>query len=89
MFEIAEYTVLANQINHVLRGKTVRTGNLGNSPYKFVWHNCKTKNSQPRSPARWSGNLLFGDGGSSSRLNPASSYFLANVAGKCSTTNQG
>jgi formamidopyrimidine-DNA glycosylase len=41
MFEIAEYTVLASQINQVLRGKTVRTGNLGNSPHKFVWHNCE------------------------------------------------
>ena len=41
MFEIAEYTVLAEQINQVLRGKTIRTGNLGNSPHKFVWHNCE------------------------------------------------
>ena len=39
MFELPEVTVLARQMNETLRGKTVRTGNLGNSPHKFVWHN--------------------------------------------------
>ena len=39
MFEIAEYTVLAEQINTTLTGKTIREGSLGNSPHKFVWYN--------------------------------------------------
>jgi formamidopyrimidine-DNA glycosylase len=39
MFEIAEYTVLARQINATLVGKTIREGSLGNSPHKFVWYN--------------------------------------------------
>jgi formamidopyrimidine-DNA glycosylase len=43
MFEISEYSVLADQINQVLQGKTVQTGNLGNSPHKFVWHNCENE----------------------------------------------
>ena len=43
MFEIAEYTILSNQINKVLKGKIVHTGNLGNSPHKFVWHNCENE----------------------------------------------
>jgi formamidopyrimidine-DNA glycosylase len=43
MFEIAEYTILSNQINQVLKGKIVHTGNLGNSPHKFVWHNCENE----------------------------------------------
>ena len=42
MFEIAEYSVLSNQINQVLQGKTIHTGNLGNSPHKFVWQNCNS-----------------------------------------------
>lgn len=39
MFELPEYTVLAKQINKTLVGKTVKKGNLGNSPHKFVWYN--------------------------------------------------
>jgi formamidopyrimidine-DNA glycosylase len=39
MFEIPEYTHLAAQINDTLSGKTVREGDLGNSPHKFVWYN--------------------------------------------------
>jgi formamidopyrimidine-DNA glycosylase len=39
MFEISEYTVLARQINTTLTGKTIRAGELGNSPHKFVWYN--------------------------------------------------
>lgn len=39
MFEISEYTVLARQINATLTGKTIRVGELGNSPHKFVWYN--------------------------------------------------
>jgi formamidopyrimidine-DNA glycosylase len=39
MFELPEYTTLARQINETMTGKSVQTGNLGNSPHKFVWHN--------------------------------------------------
>jgi formamidopyrimidine-DNA glycosylase len=41
MFELPEYTILARQINKKLVGKTVKVGNLGNSPHKFVWYNRK------------------------------------------------
>lgn len=41
MFELPEYTVLAKQINKMLVGKTIKKGNLGNSPHKFVWYNRK------------------------------------------------
>jgi formamidopyrimidine-DNA glycosylase len=41
MFELPEYTVLARQINKTLVGKTVKKGNLGNSPHKFVSYNRK------------------------------------------------
>ncbi|MFT3892473.1 MAG: DNA-formamidopyrimidine glycosylase family protein [Anaerolineales bacterium] len=41
MFELPEYTVLAKQINKTLMGKTIKKGNLGNSPHKFVWYNRK------------------------------------------------
>jgi formamidopyrimidine-DNA glycosylase len=41
MFELPEYTVLAKQINKTLVGKTVKRGNLGNSPHRFVWYNRK------------------------------------------------
>ena len=40
MFELPEYTILARQINKTLVGKTIKKGNLGNSPHKFVWYNC-------------------------------------------------
>jgi formamidopyrimidine-DNA glycosylase len=39
LFELPELVVLSHQINATLTGKTVRTGNWGNSPHKFVWHN--------------------------------------------------
>ena len=41
MFELPEYTILAKQINTTLTGKTIKQGNLGNSPHKFVWYNRK------------------------------------------------
>lgn len=41
MFELPEYITLARQMNDVLAGKTVRSGQLGNSPHKFVWYNRK------------------------------------------------
>lgn len=41
MFELPEYTVLARQIKKTLVGKTIKRGNLGNSPHKFVWYNRK------------------------------------------------
>jgi formamidopyrimidine-DNA glycosylase len=39
MFELPEYVTLAKQINETLKGKTIRRGQLGNSPHKFVWYN--------------------------------------------------
>lgn len=39
MFELPEYINLAKQINSALTGKTIQSGNLGNSPHKFVWYN--------------------------------------------------
>ncbi len=39
MFEIPEYVTLARQMNDTLLGKTIRSGQLGNSPHKFVWYN--------------------------------------------------
>jgi formamidopyrimidine-DNA glycosylase len=39
MFELPEYTVLAEQINHTLQDKIINSGSLGNSPHKFVWYN--------------------------------------------------
>lgn len=39
MFELPEYTVLSQQINQFLLHKLVSSGNLGNTPHKFVWHN--------------------------------------------------
>ena len=41
MFELPEYIILAKQINKTLIGKTIKKGNLGNSPHKFVWYNRK------------------------------------------------
>jgi len=39
MFELPEFTTLARQMNDALRGKTIRSGELGNRPHKFVWYN--------------------------------------------------
>jgi formamidopyrimidine-DNA glycosylase len=39
MFELPEYVILAKQMSDVLQGKTIRSGQLGNSPHKFVWYN--------------------------------------------------
>lgn len=39
MFELPEYITLSQQINETVAGKTIRNGNLGNSPHKFVWYN--------------------------------------------------
>lgn len=39
MFELPEYTILTTQINETLSGKIIQSGNLGNSPHKFVWYN--------------------------------------------------
>lgn len=39
MFELPEYINLAKQINAALTGKTIQSGDLGNSPHKFVWYN--------------------------------------------------
>jgi formamidopyrimidine-DNA glycosylase len=39
MFELPEFATLARQMNETLTGKTIRSGQLGNSPHKFVWYN--------------------------------------------------
>ncbi len=39
MFELPEFVTLAAQMNEALQGKTIRRGQLGNSPHKFVWYN--------------------------------------------------
>ena len=39
MFELPEFITLAGQMNDVLKGKTIRRGQLGNSPQKFLWYN--------------------------------------------------
>jgi len=39
MFELPEVVNLAKQMNDTLKGKTIRRGQLGNSPHKFVWYN--------------------------------------------------
>ena len=39
MFELPELVILARQMNETLKGKTIRRGQLGNSPHKFVWYN--------------------------------------------------
>ena len=39
MFELPECVVLANQMNETIKGKTIQSGSLGNSPHKFVWYN--------------------------------------------------
>lgn len=39
MFELPEFATLAKQINSTLKGKTIRSGHLGNTPHKFVWYN--------------------------------------------------
>jgi formamidopyrimidine-DNA glycosylase len=39
MFELPEFVTLAKQINGTLKGKTIQSGQLGNSPHKFVWYN--------------------------------------------------
>jgi formamidopyrimidine-DNA glycosylase len=39
MFELPEFVTLTRQMNDALKGKTIRRGQLGNSPHKFVWYN--------------------------------------------------
>ena len=39
MFELPEFVHFAKQINVTLPGRTIQTGQLGNSPHKFVWYN--------------------------------------------------
>lgn len=40
MFELPEFVTLAHQLNETVAGRTIERGSLGNSPHKFVWHNC-------------------------------------------------
>jgi formamidopyrimidine-DNA glycosylase len=39
MFELPEYVTLAGQMNDTLQGKIIQSGQLGNSPGKFLWYN--------------------------------------------------
>jgi formamidopyrimidine-DNA glycosylase len=39
MFELPEFATLAKQMNNTLKGKTIKSGHLGNTPHKFVWYN--------------------------------------------------
>ncbi|MFN2217388.1 MAG: DNA-formamidopyrimidine glycosylase family protein [Anaerolineae bacterium] len=39
MFELPEFVTLSRQFNDTLKGKTILSGLLGNSPHKFVWYN--------------------------------------------------
>ncbi len=39
MFELPEFVILSRQVNETLCGRTIRRGQLGNSPHKFVWYN--------------------------------------------------
>ncbi len=39
MFELPECITLAGQMNATIKGKRILSGNLGNSPHKFVWYN--------------------------------------------------
>jgi formamidopyrimidine-DNA glycosylase len=39
VFEYPEFATLARQMNDTLQGKRIRSGQLGNSPHKFVWYN--------------------------------------------------
>ncbi|MGB3716648.1 MAG: DNA-formamidopyrimidine glycosylase family protein [Candidatus Promineifilaceae bacterium] len=39
MFELPECITLAGQMNETIKGKRIISGNLGNSPHKFVWYN--------------------------------------------------
>ncbi len=41
MFELPEFMTLSAQFNKALQGKVVATGDLGNSPHKFVRYNRK------------------------------------------------
>ncbi|MBL8028298.1 MAG: hypothetical protein JNL74_17880 [Fibrobacteres bacterium] len=39
MFELPEYTILANQMTKTMKSKVIKNASLGNSPHKFVWYN--------------------------------------------------
>jgi formamidopyrimidine-DNA glycosylase len=39
VFDLPQFVTLAGQMNDTLQGKTIRRGQLGNSPHKFLWYN--------------------------------------------------
>ena len=43
MFELPEFITLAGQMNDTLTGKVIHSGQLGNTPHKFVWYNLSGK----------------------------------------------
>lgn len=52
MFELPEIVILSRQLNETLCGKTVRRGQLGNSPHKFVWYNTSHEDFERLTPGR-------------------------------------
>jgi formamidopyrimidine-DNA glycosylase len=52
MFELPEYINFARQMNATLAGKTLRSGELGNSPHKFVWYNCSHEDFAARTTGK-------------------------------------
>lgn len=55
MFEISEVQVLTRQLNSVLPGKVVASGELSNSPHKFVWHNLSQEEFAARTRGKTAG----------------------------------
>jgi formamidopyrimidine-DNA glycosylase len=82
VFELPEVVTLARQMNEALKGKTVRSGELGNSPHKFVWYNRTHDDFQRLTrgktvgEARAKGRWLF------LRLEPGYVLVLGEVGGK-------
>jgi formamidopyrimidine-DNA glycosylase len=56
MFELPELIMLARQVNETIRGETIREGQLGNSPHKFVWYN-----RQPEEFIQLTGGKIVGE----------------------------
>ena len=82
MFELPEMLTLARQMSHALKGKKINSGQLGNSPHKFVWYNRTrdefTRLTQGKSvgEARAKGRWLF------LPLEPGYVLVLGEVGGK-------
>jgi formamidopyrimidine-DNA glycosylase len=82
MFELPELITLARQVNETIQGKTIREGQLGNSPHKFVWYNRK-----PEEFIRLTGGKTIGDASAKGRwlfipLEPGYMLVLGECGGK-------